>query len=147
MSKRQNQHLPQLDGDSDLDGLVEQDTRPNLFQRLTEDFQDMMSNKQVLRSCIEKFVDNLVDEFTLGVVFDLHRKFKTNAYCMEIQDDGEEDDPNKVEVLQQASVKNYQKFSCPNCDRTVAPLGFARHLSKCMGKNFDFFLRDSKEFN
>lgn len=140
MSKRQS-HAPQPEppqdrlsvSDEELDELVEEDQNPNLFEHLTEDFQEMMKNKQVLRGCVESFFDNAVDEATLGIIFDVHRKFKTKAYCLEVNQLGEEDETSKNDAFQQASVKNSQKFNCPNCERTVAPLNFARHLAKCMG--------------
>ncbi|ENN72043.1 SAGA-associated factor 11 homolog [Dendroctonus ponderosae] len=140
MAKRQS-HAPQEEeeslSDEELNELVEQDENPNLFEHLYEDFQEMMKNKQVLKGCVESFFDNAVDEATLGIIFDVHRKFKTNAYCLEVHQLGEEDETSKNEAFQQASVKNCQKFNCPNCERTVAPLNFARHLAKCMGIRSD----------
>ncbi|XP_066147769.1 SAGA-associated factor 11 homolog isoform X2 [Euwallacea fornicatus] len=137
MSKRQAQS-PQEDPapsssehSSDLE--IEYDPENNLFEHLVTDFQNLMGDKAVLRTCIEKFIDNMVDEFTLGIIFDIHRKYKTNAYCLEIQDNEEKDDLEKIKGLQQTSGKNHQKFTCPSCDRIVAPLGFAKHLAKCMG--------------
>ncbi|XP_066256097.1 SAGA-associated factor 11 homolog [Euwallacea similis] len=116
---------------SDLE--IEYDPENNLFEHLVEDFQNLMGNKAILRACIEKFIDNMVDEFTLGIIFDIHRKYKTNAYCLEIRDSEGKDDLEKTKGLQQTSGKNHQRFTCPNCERIVAPLGFARHLAKCMG--------------
>ncbi|XP_066249484.1 SAGA-associated factor 11 homolog [Euwallacea similis] len=137
MSKRQTQPQredPEPSSEEDSDDMeVEHDPENKLFEHLVEDFQDMMGDKEVLRTCVGKFFDNIVDEFTLGIIFDIHRKYKTNAYCLEIQDNEEKDDLEKNEALQQASARNHQKFACPSCERTVAPLGFARHLAKCMG--------------
>lgn len=133
MSKRQLQQQG-IVSDLQLAELIEHDENPNLFEHLIEDFQDLMSDKQVVRNCVEKFIDNVVSELTLGIIFDVHRKCKTNAYCLDVEENGEDEDTNKTEVFQQNSVKSNLKCICPNCERVVAPLRFARHLANCMGK-------------
>ncbi|KAL1501146.1 hypothetical protein ABEB36_006530 [Hypothenemus hampei] len=134
MSKRQlsqQEQLPPDLTDLQLTELIEHDKDPNLFDHLLEDFHELMNDKQLLKNCVEKFFDNLVDEFTLGVIFETHRKYKTNAYCLVVNDGTDEDTLIKHEDYQQ--MKSVQKCGCPNCGHTVAPPKFGWHLAKCMG--------------
>ncbi|KAL1490022.1 hypothetical protein ABEB36_013934 [Hypothenemus hampei] len=130
MSKRQlsQQQLPPDLTDLQLTELVEHDTDPNLFDHLLEDFHELMNDRQLLKSCVEKFFDNLVDEFTLGVIFETHRKYKTNSYSLEANDRTDSDRLTKHDRM-----KTIQKCGCPNCGHTVAPSKFGWHLAKCMG--------------
>ncbi|KAF7278507.1 SAGA associated factor 11kDa isoform X2 [Rhynchophorus ferrugineus] len=133
---------PEEDEDSDeglltesqLEEIVDHDEDINLFENLIKDFEEMMSDKEVLQSCIRSFIDNLVKELTLGIIFDLHRKYRTNAYCLEVES-GDEEDSNDGDIFQQPNVKKNQETRsvCPNCDGAVAASRFATHLDKCMG--------------
>lgn len=44
------------------------------------DFHDIVSDKQVLRRTTEKFLNNMIDQITLGIIFDEHRKAKINGF-------------------------------------------------------------------
>ncbi|XP_050296452.1 SAGA-associated factor 11 homolog [Anthonomus grandis grandis] len=136
MSKRQllqqQQQQPALN-DLNLEDLVDREEDPGLFDHLEQDFKDLLSNKQVLQNSVEKFLNNLFDEITLGLIFDLHRKYKTRAYGP-VTENGDDDDEHKQIVFPTHNpVKNNQKCICPNCEKIVAPLRFARHLAQCMG--------------
>lgn len=137
MSKRQVQQQSQQQNtlsDLQVSDLIDHDENTDLFENLSEDFQEMMSDKLVLRNCIDKFIENLIDQFTLGIIFDLHRKYKINAYCLEVEDsDDDDDDSSESDVFQQVNIKKNQDCVCPNCDRAVGASRFAPHLETCMG--------------
>ncbi|CAG9764050.1 unnamed protein product [Ceutorhynchus assimilis] len=118
----------------DVSELMRDNDQPNFLNQMQEDFKKMMIDKQVLQKCIETFLDEIIDQLTLGIIFDLHRKFKTKAYCLEVKENEEEADAEQSEELPLSPVKSSpQKCVCPNCAQQVAALRFARHLAKCMG--------------
>lgn len=45
-----------------------------------KEFHEIVSDKQVLRRTLEKFLNNMIDEITLGIIFDEHRKAKINGF-------------------------------------------------------------------
>lgn len=104
-----------------------------LFSSLAKDFHELVSNKQLLRTSVENFLNNLVDEMTLGIIFDLHRKYKTNAYDLEVDDSCEEDDSGDMDIFSQYNLKKNQDCNCPICERAVVAARFAPHLATCMG--------------
>lgn len=104
-----------------------------ILNSLAKDFHDLVNNKQALRVAVESFYNNVVDEITLGIIFDSHRKYKTNAYDMELEDSGDDNDDVDVDVFAQYNLKKAQDCICPHCDRSVAPTIFAKHLEGCMG--------------
>lgn len=106
-----------------------------LFNYLAKDFHDLVSNKQALRAAIDIFFNNLIDELTLGIIFDLHRKYKTNAYSLDVDETSEDAEAGDVEIFSLPNVKKNQECVCPNptCNRTVGPVRFAKHLEQCMG--------------
>ncbi|XP_056635524.1 SAGA-associated factor 11 homolog isoform X1 [Diorhabda sublineata] len=103
-----------------------------LFNHLAKDFHELVSNKQALRSAVDTFFNNVIDDLTVGIIFDLHRKYKTNAYALDIEDTSEDTDQGDFDIFSHNSKKN-QDCICPNCDRAVAAITFARHLETCMG--------------
>ncbi|CAH1116580.1 unnamed protein product [Phaedon cochleariae] len=104
-----------------------------LFSSLSRDFHDLISDKQQLRASLENFLNNLVDEFTLGIIFHLHRKYKTNAYDLDVSDSCDENEPGDIDIFSQHNLKKTQDCVCPYCDRAVAAPRFAPHLETCMG--------------
>ncbi|KAJ3650115.1 hypothetical protein Zmor_021823 [Zophobas morio] len=105
-----------------------------LLSKLAKDFHELVTNKEVLRTSVESFLNNVIDELTLGIIFDLHRKYKTNSYEIDMEeDDGDEDEAAEVDIFAQHDVKKTQDCVCPNCDRAVAATRFAPHLEACMG--------------
>ncbi|KAH0820207.1 hypothetical protein MTP99_001646 [Tenebrio molitor] len=105
-----------------------------ILSKLAKDFHELVTNKEVLRTSVESFLNNVIDELTLGIIFDLHRKYKTNSYEIEMEeDDADDDESNDVDIFAQHDVKKTQDCVCPNCDRAVAATRFAPHLEACMG--------------
>lgn len=109
-----------------------QKSEKHLFNNLAKDFHELVSNKQALRTSVEHFLNNLIDELTLGIIFDLHRKHKTNAYDLDVDESCDEGYAD-LESLAQHKLKKTQDCVCPNCDRAVAAIRFAPHLESCMG--------------
>ncbi|CAH0550175.1 unnamed protein product [Brassicogethes aeneus] len=105
--------------------------RKQLFNSLAKDFHELVQNKHELKASINNFFYNLVDEMAIGIIFDLHRKYKTNAY--ELDDSQDEEENKDVDVFAEHNLKKTQECVCPNCDRAVAAIYFAPHLEKCMG--------------
>ncbi|CAG9859651.1 unnamed protein product [Phyllotreta striolata] len=100
------------------------------FQRLANDFHDLVQNKQMLRSSVENFFDNLLDELTLGIIFDLHRRYKTDASFLDADELVED---MEIDTLFQHRAKKAPECPCPVCHRAVETTEFAKHLAKCMG--------------
>lgn len=48
-----------------------------------KEFHEIVSNKEVLSTATEKFLNNIIDEITLGIIFDLHRKYKTDSFSLD----------------------------------------------------------------
>ncbi|KAL3287347.1 hypothetical protein HHI36_001821 [Cryptolaemus montrouzieri] len=104
-----------------------------LFGKLSKDFHEIVNNKQLLRTATEKFLNNLIDDLTLGVIFDIHRKAKTRAFDLDGEGDGVEVEKGMdIEIFSQYNIKKTQDCVCPYCDRAVAATRFATHLVKCM---------------
>ncbi|KAK9892269.1 hypothetical protein WA026_019071 [Henosepilachna vigintioctopunctata] len=107
-----------------------------LFSKLNRDFHEIITNKPLLRASTEKFLNNLIDELTLGIIFDIHRTAKTKAF--DLDDEIEELEIEKgvnIDVFSQYNIKKTQDCVCPYCDRAVAATRFATHLEKCMVKS------------
>ncbi|CAH1982416.1 unnamed protein product [Acanthoscelides obtectus] len=100
------------------------------LNQLASDLHELVSNKQDLRSAVEHFFDQLVDEFTLGIIFDVHRKFKTNAYDLDLENGA---GGNGTGIDEDEDEEEAPACICPNCNRAVAASRFASHLEKCMG--------------
>ncbi|XP_072389941.1 SAGA-associated factor 11 homolog [Diabrotica undecimpunctata] len=103
-----------------------------LFNYLSKDFHELVNNKQAMRAATETFLNNLIDELTLGIIFDVHRKHKINAFDLDVDENSEDVDAVDFEYLSHNTKKN-QDCVCPNCDRAVAATRFASHLETCMG--------------
>ncbi|KAJ8925767.1 hypothetical protein NQ315_009615 [Exocentrus adspersus] len=104
-----------------------------LFGSLAKDLHELVSNKQALRMSVENFLNSLIDEMTLGIIFDLHRKYKTNAYDLEVDDSCDDDDSGDMDAFSQPNLKKIQDCNCPNCGRAMATIRFSSHLETCMG--------------
>lgn len=50
------------------------------------DFHEIVTDKPVLRRTLEKFLNNMIDEITLGLIFDEHRKAKINGFNLNCDD-------------------------------------------------------------
>ncbi|XP_030766807.1 SAGA-associated factor 11 homolog [Sitophilus oryzae] len=120
--------------DSQLENLIEHTNNHSIYRNLSKDFQDMMNDKQTLRSCIDSFLNHRMDELTLGVIFDMHRKYKTNVFYLEIDSS---DEKNKDDYNNQLDTLD---CICPTCQKPISSIGysiytFTTHLDKCMGFN------------
>lgn len=109
-----------------------QKTDKQLFSGLTKDFHEFIHNKQCLRTSLENFLNNVVDDITLGIIFDQHRKYKTNAYDLDVEENSDESN-NSLELVAQHKLKKTLNCICPSCKREYAASRFASHLRKCMG--------------
>lgn len=50
------------------------------------EFHEIVTDKPVLRRTLEKFLNNMIDEITLGLIFDEHRKAKINGFNLNCDD-------------------------------------------------------------
>ncbi|KRT83373.1 hypothetical protein AMK59_4572, partial [Oryctes borbonicus] len=100
-----------------------------------KEFHEIINNKEILKRTTEKFLNNLIDDITIGIIFDAHRKFKTKAFNLDRDNSPTEieDTPPNVDIFGQHNMKKTQECVCPNCDRAVAAPRFAPHLENCMG--------------
>lgn len=119
-----------------------------LLSKLAKDFHDLVSNKEVLRASVESFLQNTIDELTLGIIFDLHRKYKTKSYDIDLEEDeGDDDEAGETDFFVQHDIKKTQECVCPNCDRAVAATRFAPHLETCMGMGRNRFRNATRRVN
>lgn len=109
-----------------------QKTDKQICNTFAKEFHDLVSNKQLLRSSLEHFLNNVIDEITLGIIFDQHRKYKTNAYDLEIDENCDESFDGLIE-LGQPKLKKTLTCICPVCKRKIGTFLFAPHLRTCMG--------------
>ncbi|KAI4469232.1 ataxin-7-like protein 3 [Holotrichia oblita] len=100
-----------------------------------KEFHEIVNNKEILKRTTEKFLNNLIDDLTLGIIFDAHRKFKTKAFNLDRDTSPAEaeETPSNIDIFGQHNMKKTQECVCPNCDRAVAASRFAPHLESCMG--------------
>ncbi|KYB27680.1 SAGA-associated factor 11 homolog-like protein [Tribolium castaneum] len=103
-----------------------------ILSKMANHFHKLVSDKEELRTAVECFFNNLVDELTLGIIFDEHRKFKTGVYQPEMEVANVEELPVGAEVFPEQDVSKIT-CKCPNCGRVVAAIRFAPHLATCMG--------------
>lgn len=119
-----------------------------LLSKLAKDFHELVSNKEVLRTSVENFLQNTIDELTLGIIFDLHRKYKTKSYEIDLEEDeGDDDEAGEADFFVQHDIKKTQECVCPNCDRAVAATRFAPHLETCMGMGRNRFRNATRRVN
>lgn len=90
------------------------------------EFHEIVTNKDVLRRTTEKFLYNLIDDMTLGIIFDTHRKFKTNAFSLDRDESPSEINntfPSNVDIFGQNNIKKTMDCMCPKCGRDVEATG------------------------
>lgn len=100
-----------------------------------KEFHDLVSDKENFAHITEKFLHNLIDDITLGVIFDIHRKFKTNGFCLDVDDFSTSEIKilNKDNFGQHKIKKNKETCKCPQCGRAFGASKIAGHLAQCMG--------------
>ncbi|XP_005111302.1 ataxin-7-like protein 3 isoform X2 [Aplysia californica] len=91
-----------------------------------------------MRAALDSIVEELIDEVSLGLCFEIHRSCKVGSMFLNGFDDISDteyaiiDRPGMDVLGQVPSKKNYECV-CPNCQRNLAASRFAPHLEKCMG--------------
>ncbi|XP_033099570.1 ataxin-7-like protein 3 [Anneissia japonica] len=86
----------------------------------------------------EDVFNELLDEVTLGLCFEIHRSCKIGTFFLE---DVDEDSQKEYEIVHKDGLdvfgnppqKKQLECICPNCDRNLAASRFAPHLEKCLG--------------
>lgn len=87
------------------------------------DVSEIIANKDVLKRTTEKFLSNMIDEITFGVILECHRMYRTNAWgCINVDETQDQKDapPLGVHIFGEHTLKKTQECQCPICDRTVS---------------------------
>lgn len=74
-----------------------------------KEFHEIVSNKEVLAASTEKFLNNIIDEITLGIIFDLHRKYKTDSFSLD-----SDHSPSSEETLLNVEIFGQHKVNLLN---------------------------------
>lgn len=91
------------------------------------------------KAVLDTVIEELIDEVSLGLCFEIHRACKVGSLFLSSLDDTVSDteyaivDRPGVDVLGQVPSKKNYECVCPNCQRHLAASRFAPHLEKCMG--------------
>lgn len=87
-----------------------------------KDFHGICHSSDVLKKACEKLIADIIDFHTLGLVFEQHKKWKTNAWDKEIVFDADKLNPPPlgVEIFGNGNMKKNLEVTCPNCQRVVA---------------------------
>ncbi|XP_055859770.1 ataxin-7-like protein 3 isoform X1 [Biomphalaria glabrata] len=96
-----------------------------------------------MKDSLDALVEELIDEVSLGLCFEIHRSCKIGSFFLNGFDDTSDTeyaplnaalvDRPGVDVLGQVPSKKNYECICPNCQRHLAASRFAPHLEKCMG--------------
>lgn len=93
-----------------------------------KEFHEIVSNKEILKRTTEKFLNNIIDDITLGIIFDAHRKFKTKAFNLDRDKSPpaveENDTPSNTDIFGHHHTKEKQECVCPNCNRAVTAVRY-----------------------
>lgn len=103
----------------------EQQQRNNRYT-FDKEFHEIVSNVDVLRRTTEKFLNNLIDDITLGIIFDMHRKFKMNTFNLDMDDMSPNmnlDIETRTDIFNQSHVKKTMECMCPKCGKCVLATG------------------------
>ncbi|XP_022914051.1 SAGA-associated factor 11 homolog isoform X2 [Onthophagus taurus] len=100
-----------------------------------EDIKDVVNDPVQLRTLTEKLINSMIDQVTLGILFDAHRKHYTKTFNLDRDKSPEKMEPlpSHVDIFGNHNLKKTEDCVCPICDRQVAALRFAPHLESCMG--------------
>ncbi|WAR04408.1 AT7L3-like protein [Mya arenaria] len=98
----------------------------------------LSENNGEYEDALEFVVNDIIDDVTLGLCFEVHRSSKLGTLFL-----GDTDPQSKLEhaMVDRAGVdvfgnppaKKQLECICPNCHRNLAASRFAPHLEKCMG--------------
>ncbi|XP_050407061.1 ataxin-7-like protein 3 isoform X2 [Patella vulgata] len=91
-----------------------------------------------LELAMDDIMNELIDEVSLGLCFEIHRASKIGTLFISDTDPKSSKELEVVEkpgldVFGQAPTKKQFECICPNCQRHLAASRFAPHLEKCMG--------------
>lgn len=100
-----------------------------------KEFHDIVSENINFSQTVERFLNNLIDDITLGIIFDIHRKFKTNGFSLDVDDfSTSEINTQNMDTFGHRNKKKTQELcNCPHCDKVMAASKVAGHLAHCMG--------------
>ena len=109
-------------------------------RELIRQFKLYMNNPENVTIAANSVFEKLVDDITLGIVFEVHHAVKSGLFDL---DDGvpEEKTNNQItespdaDIFGQQPIKKGQECVCycPTCKHSLAASRFAPHLAKCMG--------------
>ncbi|KAK4885059.1 hypothetical protein RN001_001330 [Aquatica leii] len=106
----------------------------NANTNVDKEFQEIVSNKELLRQASEKYLERLIDNITIGVVFEVHRNKKAKVVELDKEIIDKQDGPRPcVDIFGPYNFKKKYECLCRNCDRIVGASVFAPHLEVCMG--------------
>ncbi|KAF5273137.1 hypothetical protein FQA39_LY07627 [Lamprigera yunnana] len=101
---------------------------------IDKDFLEIISDKDVLRQISEQYLDRIIDDIILGVIFEVHRSIKMKVLDLDQDTNEKQDGPRAcVDIFGPYNFKKKHECLCLNCDRIVGASGFAPHLEVCMG--------------
>lgn len=115
-------------------------------------FAEYMSCQENAERAANYIYDSLVEDLTMGLLFEFHHGLKTGLTDL-LEGEPEREDPLLIvntpdcDVFGLSATKKTPdcNCSCPNCERPVSATRFAPHLEKCMGiihsSTFAFNLR------
>ncbi|PVD35893.1 hypothetical protein C0Q70_02862 [Pomacea canaliculata] len=99
----------------------------------------LMESEPDMQTTLDSIMQELIDEVSLGLCFEVHRSCKIGTFFLADTDKekvfifaGLIDKPG-LDVLGQAPTKKNFECVCPSCQRHLAASRFAPHLEKCMG--------------
>ncbi|XP_065166993.1 SAGA-associated factor 11 homolog [Atheta coriaria] len=97
-----------------------------------KELRELLSNKNMLQRIMHKFLDNLIDELTLGIIFEVHRAATLIGLDPEPDQSTTHIDPDSHDIFGN-DILVQDNCDCPKCDRVLAISRFASHLEQCMG--------------
>jgi len=97
-------------------------------------------NDPSFTNAILAVVDDIINELSIEVCFEVHHKLKTGRVCQDCEAKWSLNtiDYNDIDIFGQ-NMNNYtpRSFGCKNegCNRVISASRYAGHLEKCMGLN------------
>ncbi|KAL5010269.1 hypothetical protein ScPMuIL_012574 [Solemya velum] len=96
------------------------------------------NSESVIQASVMDVMNEMIDEATLGISFEVHRACKLGTLFLGDTDPKSEKDhmivdKPGIDVFGQIPTKKQFECVCPNCQRHLAASRFAPHLEKCMG--------------
>ncbi|XP_025081287.1 ataxin-7-like protein 3 isoform X2 [Pomacea canaliculata] len=98
----------------------------------------LMESEPDMQTTLDSIMQELIDEVSLGLCFEVHRSCKIGTFFLADTDKESAQkycliDKPGLDVLGQAPTKKNFECVCPSCQRHLAASRFAPHLEKCMG--------------